>query len=595
MRIWTHITIPTLRESTAHLRLKSVATFLAPVLVGVVDLIFFVAPAVAQGSRPDTPGAPASDVSNIPKPLTDTFERVQMRNAPYDAQAGQKTAEKENTCLLPPLTLVRSPIVAATALQVPPKARKEYQEACSALNKKKTADAEKHLRKAVHEYPKYSVAWVTMGQVLAAQHRIDDARSACSQGSTANPMYVPAQLCLADIAAQAHDWSEVLKLSSHALELDPSNNAVAYEYHAAANLNLHKLREAEKSGLRAVEIDKEHREPRTYFVLAQIYEAKGDFANEAEQLREYLKYAANPDDIAAVKQYLSRLEKQTAAVGAVDVLSASSSTGLASSLTRHRGPADVDDAILPVLNDATCPLPQILKETSNRTQDLIDNLQRFSAKERIEQIDIDKNGRRRNSTEVVNYVVQIEQNSSGYPRVVEYRSGNTGTRKASLTDSGTAAFALIFHPTHVGHFDFRCEGLTELRGSPAWQVHFEGSADPNKAFTAIRLGGLVYLPRFKGRAWVATNSYDVMRIETDLVAPIPEIDLQLEHMVISYAPVEFQERQTRLWLPESVSLSIAYQGHRYERVHNFGQFLLFSVNTTQATKEPTARKDVPLQ
>src|SRR5882724_13559675 len=201
-------------------------------------------------------GAPASDVSNIPKPLTDTFERVQMRNAPYDAQAGQKTAEKENTCLLPPLTLVRSPIVAATALQVPPKARKEYQEACSALNKKKTADAEKHVRKAVHEYPKYSVAWVTMGQVLAAQHRIDDARSACSQGSTANPMYVPAQLCLADIAAQAHDWSEVLKLSSHALELDPSNNAVAYEYHAAANLNLHKLREAEKSGLRAVEIDK---------------------------------------------------------------------------------------------------------------------------------------------------------------------------------------------------------------------------------------------------------------------------------------------------------------------------------------------------
>jgi len=126
-------------------------------------------------------------------------------------------------------------------------------------------------------------------------------------------------------------------------------------------------------------------------------------------------------------------------------------------------------------------------------------------------------------------------------------------------------------------------------------VHFEGSADPNKAFTAIRLGGLVYLPRFKGRAWVATNSYDVMRIETDLVAPIPEIDLQLEHMVISYAPVEFQERQTRLWLPESVSLSIAYQGHRYERVHNFGQFLLFSVNTTHATKEPTARKDVPLQ
>jgi len=46
-------------------------------------------------------------------------------------------------------------------------------------------------------------------------------------------------------------------------------------------------------------------------VLAQIYEAKHDPANEAAQLRKYLKYANNPDDLAMVKQYLSDLEKQT--------------------------------------------------------------------------------------------------------------------------------------------------------------------------------------------------------------------------------------------------------------------------------------------
>ncbi len=592
MRMWTHIAIPPFRESTAHSALQSVPTRLTLVLVGCAELVLFVAPAFAQASRPDAPGAPAGDDSIIPKSITDTFDRVRIRNAPLDARAGQKSAEKEDTCLLPPLTSVHSPTVAATALQVAPKARKEYQEACSALNKKKTADAEKHLRKAVLEYPKYSAAWITLGQVLAAQQRIDDARSACFQGSTVDPTYVPAHLCLADIAAQTHDWSEVLKLSGRALELDPSNNAVAYEYHAAANLNLHKLREAEKSGLRAVEIDKEHREPRVHFVLAQIYEAKGDSVREAEQLREYLKYATNSDDIATVKQYLLNLEKRTAEVGAVDYLSRSSSTGLVWPLTRPWGPADVDDAIPPVLNDATCPLPQILKAASNRTQDLIEDLQRFSAKEHIEQIDFDKNGKRRSSTaEVVNYVAQIEQNSSGYPRVVEYRSGSAGIQQASLTDSGTAALALIFHPTHVGNFNFRCEGLTELRGSPAWQVHFEESADPNKAFTAIKIGGSVYLPRFKGRAWIATNSYDVLQMETDLVAPIPQIDLQLEHMVISYAPVEFRQRRTRLWLPESVSLYIAYHGHRYERVHNFGEFQLFSVDTTQAINEPIACKD----
>ena len=79
-----------------------------------------------------------------------------------------------------------------------------------------------------------------------------------------DPTYVPAYLCLADIAARGQSWDEVLKLSGRALELDPSANAVAYEYHAAANLNLHNLAGAEKSGLRAVAIDKDHREPRVH-------------------------------------------------------------------------------------------------------------------------------------------------------------------------------------------------------------------------------------------------------------------------------------------------------------------------------------------
>jgi Tfp pilus assembly protein PilF len=68
------------------------------------------------------------------------------------------------------------------------------------------------------------------------------------------------------------------------------------------------LADAEKSALRALEIDKNNGEPRVHFVLAQIYEAKGDSENEVAQLREYLKFATNPEDIAMVKQYLSQLE-----------------------------------------------------------------------------------------------------------------------------------------------------------------------------------------------------------------------------------------------------------------------------------------------
>jgi hypothetical protein len=577
-----------MRSSAAWWR-RSLVTCPTLVLAGLVVLGFSASRVAAEAQeQPGTPSVP-DDQRGMPRRAIDTLEKVTLRNGPNAGEQGQRTAEQDSTCLLPPLTLVTSPTIAAEQLQITAKARKEYHDACVALRKKKVADAEKHLRKAVQHYPKYSAAWVTLGQVLGGQQRTDEARSACFQGSIADPSYVPAYLCLADMAARAHAWDEVLKLSGHALEIDPSSNALAYEYHAAANLNSHNLAAAERSGLRAVEIDTDHREPRAHFVLAQIYEAKGDSANEAAQLREYLKYADSPDDVAIVQQYLSKLEEQTGKSKAVDYPSGGSSTRSVWSSTQRWRPADIDEVVPPV-QTTTCPLPQILRETSKRTQDLIENLQRFSANERIEQIDIGKDGKSRNTTtQVVNYVAQFEENSSGYPTIKEYRSGSTGIRQSSLVDIGTVTFALIFHPTHVGNFDFRCEGLTELRASPAWQVHFEESAEPSNPFQAIRMGGSVYLPRLKGRAWIGTDSYEVVRLDTDLVSPVPQIDLQLLHQVISYAPVEFQDHHIRLWLPQSTSLYVAYHGRRYERVHNFSQFLLFSVDATPVIKDPVSK------
>ncbi len=288
---------------------QPVSAMIVLVLVLAFACGFCVAPALAQ--KPEVNGAPPGMEGVISKPVDDTFDRVRLQNAPPEISAPQKTSENGDTCLLPPLTLVHSPTVTTAHSQIPAKARKEYADACAALKDKKIENVEKHLRKAVQEYPKYSAAWVTLGQVLAARQQIEEARSACSQGSTADSSYVPAYLCLADIAAREKAWDEVLKVSSRALELDPTNNAVAYEYNAAAHLRSNNLAAAEKSALKAAEIDKNNNEPRVHFVLAQIYEAKGDRESEAGQLREYLKFTTNAEDAAMVKQYLSELETRT--------------------------------------------------------------------------------------------------------------------------------------------------------------------------------------------------------------------------------------------------------------------------------------------
>jgi tetratricopeptide (TPR) repeat protein len=301
-----------------------------PKIILTLTVIFGFCPAVVMGQshQVSTPGTiPEIDTGEIRTlPGTD-IDRIRIRDALKRAPSSSKATVTEETCLLPPLSLINSPTIPAEQLQTAAEARNDYHEACAALKRKKNADAEKLLRKAVQHYPKYSVAWVTLGQVLAAQQKNNEARSACSRSSIVDPTYVPAYLCLADIAAHAGAWDEVLALSGRALELDPANNAISYEYHAAANLEIHNLAAAEKSGLRAVEIDKDNREPRVHFVLAQIYEAKGDSENEAIQLRNYLKYATSPDDVAMVQQLLSKLEKHDRKGNTIDYRSGATQRG----------------------------------------------------------------------------------------------------------------------------------------------------------------------------------------------------------------------------------------------------------------------------
>ncbi|MGB8597337.1 MAG: tetratricopeptide repeat protein, partial [Candidatus Sulfotelmatobacter sp.] len=155
---------------------------------------------------------------------------------------------------------------------------------------------------------KYVAGWVMLGQILETRQQTAGARNACSRASSADPNYLPAYLCLAEIAGREQEWNEVLNLTSRALELDPVNDAYAYFFSAIAYFNLNQLPEAEKRALKAEVIDRNHDEPLLHFLLAQIYEAKHDSANAASHLREYLKLAPDSQDLDNLKKDLAEAQ-----------------------------------------------------------------------------------------------------------------------------------------------------------------------------------------------------------------------------------------------------------------------------------------------
>jgi hypothetical protein len=89
----------------------------------------------------------------------------------------------------------------------------------------------------------------------------------------------------------------------------------------------------------------------------------------------------------------------------------------------------------------------------------------------------------------------------------------------------------------------------------------------------------------KGRAWITADSFQIAHLETDMVKPMPEIQLILQHISVDYKPVRFQARNEDVWLPANADLYFEYRKHRFHRLDTYSHYKLFSVDSTEKIRE----------
>jgi hypothetical protein len=247
-------------------------------------------------------------------------------------------------------------------------------------------------------------------------------------------------------------------------------------------------------------------------------------------------------------------------------------------------PKDLDAAVPAVAPGVSCPLTEVMLEARQRAEDLVANLEKFTATEVIDSGEVRKDGRPKQSVkQSFNYAAAVSRSLSGFPRVEENRNeiGRTSAEAASITTAGLAVGMLIFHPYYANDFKIVCEGLGQWHGKPAWQLRFEQRSDRLPRFQSIYFGRGWFVPKFKGRAWLTSDYFQIAHMDFDLLETIPKIHLVTEHSDIDYGPVDFAKRKMQLWLPESVDFYIDIGGHRFFHRHRLSDFLLFSVETNQ--------------
>ena len=457
-----------------------------------------------------------------------------------------------------------------------PKLQKELARALEEVRAGSSADAEKRLQAVLKLAPDDSNVNFILGICAAQRNDLAQAKDHWESVLKVSPEHLGALLSVGNALLREDKPAEAAPYLSRAVQAQPS----AWRAHALlADALLRQGSVAESINQAELALDLGHGHAGAVpLLLARAVLSSGDTERAFTIQRAYLR------------------EHSADSSAAPD---ATSSAGLSfefvSLLPSSWLPPDVDDDVPPVAPGVSCNLPQILEKSGQRLQELITNVDKFTATETVTHESFNKWGFPSRAQKFkFNYVVSVEESRPGLLNVDEFRDGLTALTKFpdGIATTGLPALVLIFHPYYAGNFEMTCEGLGRWNHEPAWQVYFRQRADRPNRIRLYRLGatGPAFSSPLKGRAWISAESFQVLRLETALIAPIPEIRLVTDRAAIEYAPVHFQSHGVDMWLPRIAEIYYDWIGRRSHRLHRFDGYLLFSVEDKQRISAP---KDVP--
>ena len=506
-------------------------------------------------------------------------------------------------CAFPFLILyfsVLAPCLCAQYSSLPPgedhpilgsRLQKELGKALEALRANKPADARSHLDAVYRSAPGDADANFLLGVYSSQVNDWVHARSYWEKVLSLSPNHLGALLSLGGVLMRESKPNDAAQYLNRAVEAEPTSwraHAVLAEAFLRQGLLDNSIKEAE----RALELGHGQAgiaQP----ILARALHLRGDQKRAIQVLQSYLR--ENPADAAAAKQ-LENL--QTPFESALESRSATASTSppepiltTSALLPSNWLPPDIDEKVPPVEPGVACNLEEVIKNSGKRIQEFVANVDRYAATEAMTHESINKWGLASHPIKFqFDYLVSIKQNRLGLLTVDEYRDTHYLPAKFpdGVATTGLPALVLIFHPYYAENFAISCEGLARSKGGPAWQVYFRQRADKPNTIRSYKIGaeGPAYAVALKGRAWIAADSFQIVRLETDLINPLPQIRLVSDHATIEYGPVHFKARNLDMWLPQNAEVHYDWKGRRSHRRHSFKNYLLFSVDEKQKISEP---------
>lgn len=480
---------------------------------------------------------------------------------------------------------------------MPPKARKATKHGVSALKSGKWDEANRRLDAAYKLAPENPDLNFLLGYLYYQKKELGRAAEFLGTTTNLSPSNVQALTLLGRVRLQQEDYGRAVSNLEKAILAD-SDYWIAHDLLAASYLKEQKYDQARDEAQIAISKGKGGATA-SQLVLGQALINLGQRQEGIQTLKDFVASSPKNPSVMQVKALISQLEtRQTTPstqveevpvaiprISGVDPLIAAAEPTFS---VRPWQPPSIDTNRPSVAADLTCPA-NLIDMTGNQVEEFVRDVSRIAAIEHLLHEQLDEMGDAiTKQSRTFNYVASFNELKQGSIAIEEYRQEHLGLADFpdQISSSGFATLALVFHPKMRDSFEMSCEGLGELRGQPTWLVHFKQREDRPAQIHDYRVGGSLYSLNLKGRAWITADKFQIVRMESELVSPIPQIRLAGEHQVVEYGPVPFKKGNVQLWLPQSAEIYLDFRRHRYYRKHSFDHYMLFSVDADEKHKLP---------
>jgi tetratricopeptide (TPR) repeat protein len=501
-------------------------------------------------------------------------------------------------CLFAANLVARSPVPSSSSGTLPvlaPKLQKELGKALEALRANRPSEARKHLDSVYRVAPTDADANFLFGIYSSQMNDWLNAKGFWLKVLSSSPGHLGALLSLGDALLREGKPAEAAPYFYRAVEAEPTS----WRAHAAlaeACMRQGLLDESITQAERALELGHSQAEI-VLPLLARALYLHGDQQRAAlvfqAYLQEHQKKPAASNLFASFESNSMETGVEFSSELSVEFSLAETAVLASTALPSNWLPPDIDETVPPVEPGAACNLEEVLEKSGKRIQELIANVDQFTATEAVTHEAINKWGFASSPAKFeFDYIVSIKEAGSSQLNVDEYRDSHYSSTDFPdhIATTGLPALVLIFHPYYARNYAMTCEGLAHSKQGLAWQVYFRQRADKPSTIRNYQVGarGPVYPVSLKGRAWISADTFQIIRLETDIMSPLPEIRLVADHTAIEYGPVHFKSRNLDMWLPQTAEVYYDWRGRRSHRRHSFRNYLLYAVDDKQRISVPDA-------